>query len=297
MNTKNNNLLLIISIAVLYTTWSSTYLAIRVAVQDIPPIAMVSARFTAAGLLMYILAVIKGEKQPGKKQWLGGSIVGVILFTCSNTMLCFAEKAISSSVSAVAVSSGALWMCIFSGFFGKWPTKTEWIGVLIGFLGIAVLSLGTEMRTNIFSSAILVLSSVIWALGSVLSKKLAVPAGFMGNAVEMTAGGIGSFIISLFMGVNYNIRPSSGSIIAVIYLIIIGAMVGFSAFMYVFQNARPALASSYAYVNPIGAVWLGAVMLKEKIGMKEIIALVIVVIGVIIVATAQAKQRTTMPEN
>jgi|ERR1035437_987626 drug/metabolite transporter (DMT)-like permease len=283
---KKNPVLLIISIILLYTTWSSTYLAIRVAVRTIPPLIMTSSRFIIAGMLMYLLALMRGEKQPAPKEWLAAALIGTILFLMSNVLLCVAEQTVDSGVSAIAVSSGALWMCLFSGFFGKWPSRIEWLGIITGFAGILILNLGGTAKGNLSGGLVLILSAMIWSFGSVLSKKIRVPSGFMGSGIEMFFGGLASLITAVLLRQNFNIHPSAESITALIYLIIVGGMVGFSSFMYVLQNARPALASSYAYVNTIGAVFLGAILLKEKISASEIGALIVVVAGVVIVATA-----------
>jgi drug/metabolite transporter (DMT)-like permease len=289
---KKNDLILIIAIILLYTTWSSTYLAIRIAVRTIGPLMMTSVRFLAAGALMYIIAVLNGEKQPTGKELLGGSIVGIVLFLVSNVMLCYAEESVSSGLSAVAVSSGAFWICLISGFFGRWPTKTEWLGIAIGFMGIVILATGGEMKGNAAGTAVLLISSIIWAFGSVLSKQFPVPKGFMGSGIEMLAGGAGSLIALYAMGGSLNnFHPSSESLWALIYLITVGSMVGFSAFMYVFQNARPALASSYSYVNTIGAVMLGVFILNEKIGAREITAIAVVIAAVVLIALAGNKKR------
>ena len=286
-----NSLLLIIAIILLYTTWSSTYLAIRIAVRTIPPLTMTSLRFLSAGLLMYVIALIMGEKQPTMKEIFGGSIVGIILFLVSNVMLCYAEQSVSSGLSAVAVSSGAFWICLISGLFGRWPTKMEWLGIAIGFAGIIILATGGEMKGNMAGTIILLVSSIAWAFGSVLSKHVAVPKNFMGSAVEMIAGGLSSLAALYATGGSLNIHPSTESLLALIYLITVGAMVGFSAFMYVFQNARPALASSYSYVNTIGAVILGVFILNEKIGAREIVAIAVVTTAVIIIAMAGKKEK------
>ena len=292
---KKNPALLILALVLLYTTWSSTYLAIRVAVRTIPPLMMTSSRFIIAGVLMYLLAIAHKEKQPTRAQWFGGALIGTILFLMSNVLLCFAEQTVDSGVSAIAVSSGALWMCLFSGFFGKWPSRVEWLGIITGFAGILILNIGAAAKGNLAGGIILILSSMIWSFGSILSKKVEVPVGFMGSGVEMFFGGLASLIMAVLTHQNFNIHPSSESVWALIYLITVGGMIGFSSFMYVLQNARPALASSYAYVNTIGAVFLGAMLLKEKIGLNVIIALVVVVAGVVIVATAhtwQPQERT-----
>jgi drug/metabolite transporter (DMT)-like permease len=298
MNKPHKNpLILIISIALLYTTWSSTYLAIRVAVRTIPPLLMTSSRFIIAGALMYILALIRKEKQPSLKQLFGGSVVGILLFLASNGLLCYAEQTVNSGLSAVVVSSGAFWICLFSGFSGKWPSKIEWLGIGIGFTGIIVLNSGAELKGNPVGGMLLLISSMIWAFGSVLTKKLPVPSGFMGTGIEMFSGGLASLIAALIIRQDFNIKPSGESIAALIYLIVVGAMVGFSAFMYVFHNARPALASSYSYVNNVGAVLLGVLLLGEKVNAQEIIALFIVVAGVAIIATSQARPGISVPAN
>ena len=213
MDEKKNDLLLIIAIILLYTTWSSTYLAIRIAVRTIGPLMMTSVRFLAAGALMYIIAMLNKEKQPTGRELLGGSIVGIVLFLVSNVMLCYAEESVGSGLSAVAVSSGAFWICLISGFFGRWPTKMEWLGIAIGFAGIVILATGGEMKGNTAGTVVLLLSSIAWAFGSVLSKQVPVPKGFMGNAIEMLAGGLGSLIALYATGGSLaDFHPSSESL-------------------------------------------------------------------------------------
>lgn len=278
--------LLMTALFLLYTTWSSTYLAIRVAVETIPPFAMTTIRFIAAGGLMILLAFVMKEKWPPLKEIGGAALVGVILFLGANVLLCYAEQSVSSGISAVAVSSGAFWICLFSGFFGRWPTKMEWAGIILGFIGIIILATGQEMKGNMAGTAMLIISSMLWAFGSVLSRQVPVPKGFMGSGLEMLFGGLASFVVLFFIKDGFNFKASNESIYALIYLITIGAMVGFSAFMYVFQNARPALASSYSYVNTVGAVILGVVILKEKMDAREVLAMLVVVAAVAVIAFA-----------
>jgi drug/metabolite transporter (DMT)-like permease len=295
MAVKKSNWALVVAIILLYTTWSSTYLAIRIAVQTINPMIMIGFRFVFAGGLMYVLALCTGGKNPPFKQWAGGFAVGILLFLGANVLLGYAEQTVSSGLSAVSVSSGALWICLFSGMFGKWPNKTEWAGIVIGLIGIVVLNLGYEIKANINGMLMLIASSMIWGLGTVLSKKLPLPSGFMGSAVEMLGGGICTLIMAAATGQNFNVHPSPASLTAFIYLIVVGSMIGFSAFMYVFHNARPALASSYAYVTPIGAIALGIIALHEKINRVEVIALVFVVVGVltVVIGASFEKRRET----
>jgi drug/metabolite transporter (DMT)-like permease len=290
MNTqKKNKWILIGALFVLYTTWSSTYLAIRVAVETISPFTMITLRFIAAGGLMILIALLMREKLPSLKELTGGSVVGIVLFLGSNVLLCYGEQSVDSGISAVTVSSGAIWICLFSGFFGRWPTKSEWIGIVLGFIGILILAAGQAMNGNITGIIFLIVSSILWSFGSVLSRQIPVPKGFMGNGVEMLSGGLASLAIILFTKHGLDFKPSAASLAGLIYLIVIGAMVGFSAFMYVFQNARPALASSYSYVNTIGAVILGNLILKEKVGTREIAAMTVVIAGVLVIAFAGIK--------
>jgi drug/metabolite transporter (DMT)-like permease len=291
MKAKQRNWSLVWAIVLLYITWSSTYFAIRIAVQTINPMIMIGFRFVFAGILMYVLAICTGSRRPTLKQWMGGFVIGILLFLCSNVLLGYAEQTVGSGLSAVSVSSGALWICLFSGMFGKWPNRMEWAGIAIGLIGIVILNLGSEMKSNINGMIMLIVSSMIWGLGTVLSKKLPLPSGFMGSAVEMLGGGICTLIMAAATGQDFNVHSSPASMAAFIYLIVAGSMIGFSAFMYVFHHARPALASSYAYVTPIGAIALGIFALHEKINRVEVIAMVFVVIGVLTVILGGSQEK------
>lgn len=282
---------IIAALAAVYIIWSSTYLAIRIAVHEIAPLLMNGSRFVIAGLIMMIVSIFTGQKLPGIKKWLNASLVGTLMFLGGTGFVAMAVVTVSSSLAAIAITTVSLWACLITGFFGKWPNKFEWAGLSIGLIGIVLLNLEKDMQASSFGAIMLVLAPVTWALGSVLSRKLAVPKGFMGYGIEMLAGGIANIAAGLLLGERLGAAPSNAAWLSVLYLIIFGSIIGFTAYMYLFENTRPALATSYSYVNPIGAVLIGVLLAGETINREGIGALIAVVIGVIFVARGEMEGR------
>ncbi len=178
----------------------------------------------------------------------------------------------------------SLWMGIVSAFFGKLPNKMEWAGIIIGFAGIIFLNFEKELQTNLLSAVLLILAPITWCVASMMSQRLKVPKGFMGAGTEMLTGGFVVTILGFIMGERFTQVPSQESIMALIYLIVVGSIIGFSSYMYLLHNVRPAMATSYSYVNPIGGVLIGVFIGGEMIGNKGMIALIAVVVGVLLVS-------------
>jgi drug/metabolite transporter (DMT)-like permease len=282
---------ILLALAAVYIIWSSTYLAIRIAVHEIAPLLMNGFRFVIAGLIMIIVSLFTGQKIPGIKLWLNAGLVGTLMFLGGTGFVAMAEVTVSSSLAAIAITTVSLWACLITGLFGKWPNKFEWIGLGIGFLGILLLNLEKDMQASSFGAVMLILAPATWALGSVLSRKLKVPAGFMGYGIEMFTGGIANIMAGLLIGEHLGATPSAGAWFSVTYLIVFGSIIGFTAYMFLFENTGPALATSYSYVNPVGAVIIGVLLAGETINREGIAALAAVLIGVIFVAKGEIEDR------
>ncbi|MBS0583837.1 MAG: drug/metabolite exporter YedA [Proteobacteria bacterium] len=273
-----------------YVIWGSTYYGLRVALTGFPPFALAAIRFVVAGGLMFALLLWRGSKAPTRRQWLNCLVTGTLLLGVGNGGVCYAEQTVASGIAAVAVASAALFMAIFAGLYGQWPNRMEWIGLVIGFVGIVVLNLGGELRGSPAGAIALVISPIAWAFGSVWSKHQDMPEPMMSAAAQMLAGSVPLAIVSLASGEHFSAVPDATSLAAMAYLIVFGSLLGFSAYIYLLHHTRPALASSYAYVNPPVAVLVGVLLGGEAVSRLDIIGTVIIVAGVAAITLAKAKK-------
>lgn len=274
-----------------YFIWGSTYLAIRVAVHDIAPFLMLSGRFVIAGLLLYGWLRARGAANPGWRQWLSSAAVGGLLLGGGNGGVGFAEQSVPSGLAALVIGTTPLWMAVFGAFWGRRPRWLEVAALAIGIAGVALLNAKGPLGAHPLPTLVLLFSAVFWAFGSVWSKALPMPGGAMSSALEMITGGGVLLVISLIRGEHLPHAVSSGAWLAVAYLIVVGSLVGFSAYLYLLETVRPALATSYAYVNPVVAVALGVVLAGEAFTARIGIALLVILSSVVLVVLAS--QRST----
>ncbi|MDX1993687.1 MAG: drug/metabolite exporter YedA [bacterium] len=273
-----------------YVIWGSTYLALRIGIETMPPFFLTGTRFLIAGGLMFAFLRLRGAPMPTGKEWRNAAIIGTLMLGFGTGGVAFAEQWVDSGLAAVAVAVVPVWVALFTGLTGRWPTRMEWVGLVIGLAGVGLLNLENGMRANPQGAAALILGPICWATGSILSRHLALPKGFMASAVEMIGGGAVLMTASLLLGERLTQTPSLPSVLALIYLITFGSWIGFSAYMYLLKEVRPALATSYAYVNPIVAVALGAVFVGERITPVGIVAMLVILSGVVMVAFGREKQ-------
>jgi drug/metabolite transporter (DMT)-like permease len=272
-----------LALAAVYLIWGSTYLAIRVAVRDFPPFMMTGIRFSIAGGVLYIFLRSRGAAAPNRTQWLAATLAGTLMLVLGNGGLTIAEQWVASGLSAVVIASVAIWAAFFAGFWGRWPGGLEWVGIVLGTAGVVILNLEADLRASPVGAFVLLFAAASFALGSVWSRRLPLPAGLMGSAAEMlTAGGM-LLLISLARGEHMTRFPSMASLASIAYLIVFGAIIAYSSYVYLLQSVRPTLATSYAFVNPIVAVVLGSAMLGEHITRTEALAMAIILVGVTLV--------------
>jgi drug/metabolite transporter (DMT)-like permease len=280
----------------LYIIWGSTYLGIRFAVETIPPMLMTSGRFLISGLLMYAFLRLRGAANPTPRQFWNAGLVGVFLICGGNGFVTVAEHTgVASGIAATAVASVSIWTGLWSGLWGQWPRKLEWLGVAVGFVGVVILTLEGNLRTNPIG-LIVFCAPICWSFGSILSRNIEMPQGLMASAIEMILAGVVSAPIGLLLGERITQMPSTSSLLAMGYLITFGSLIGFNAYIYVLGKVRPTLATSYAYVNPVVALFLGVAIGGEKLGANAIIALPIILMGVGVIAWAQNVPRTLKRE-
>lgn len=273
----------------LYVIWGSTYLGIRVALESYPPFLLAGFRFAIAGLLMLGVLRARGASMPTAQQWRNAAVTGILLLGFGNGLVCYAEQSVSSGISAVAVASMPLFAAVFAGLYGEWPTRRETIGLLIGFVGVIVLNLGSGLSASHIGAAALVIAAA-WAFGSVWSRRQDMPAGPMNTSAQMLCSSVALLIVGFLGGETLPPHPALHATMAAIYLVVFGSLVAFSAYLYVLKHARPALATSYAYVNPPVAVLFGVVLLDEKVGPYDLVGMAIILIGVGTITLARQRR-------
>jgi drug/metabolite transporter (DMT)-like permease len=279
----------VFSLFALYIIWGSTYLVIRFALIGFPPFLMAAIRFLIAGGSLYGFLRWRGAPSPTRAQWIGAGLVGLLLLAGGNGGVTFAEQWVSSGLAAVWVATMPIWAALFSGLWGKWPNRIEWAGLLLGFIGVGLLNLEGNLRANPLGAIALTIATVCWALGSVWSRYLTLPTGPMSSAAQMLAGSASLFILSLISGERLTAMPGAQSLLAVLYLVVFGSLIAFSAYGYLLRHTRPTLATSYAYVNPAVAVFLGVWLGGESITGIGVFAMVVILGGVALVAAGRGK--------
>lgn len=279
-----------LALAGVYLIWGSTYLAIRIGIEGYPPFLMAAIRFPIAGALMYAFLRWRGIAAPTRRQWFNCLITACLLLGLGNGLVCYAEQTVPSGIAAVAVASVGLFMAIFAGLYGQWPNRIEWLGLIVGFAGVIVLNLGNGLRSSPLGAAALVLASIGWAYGSIWSRHRDMPAPTMGAAAQMLCGGIPLGLMALASGERLTQIPSLHATLALGYLIVAGSILGFTAYIYLLHNVRPALATSYAYVNPPVAVLVGVVLGGEAVHALDIAGTVVILAGVVAITLAKTKR-------
>jgi drug/metabolite transporter (DMT)-like permease len=290
--TKNKSLLIVMCLFCTYFIWGSTYLAIRFGIESFPPFLMAGMRFTVAGVILYIVMRYLGTPNPTRQQWLGAGAVGILLPAMGNGTVCYVQQTVSSSVAALAIATAPIWMAIFSSLWGHKITKQEWLGIIIGFAGIVLLNLGGSLHGDISSALLLIFAAASWSFGSVWSKHLSMPQGLMGAACQMLVGGVALMVASSYAGELWPQAISVKSWAALVFQVVLGSLVAYSAYQWLLKNVRTLVASSNTFVNPVVAFIVGIAFANEHIAHNEYIALAVILAGVILILTSNSKQET-----
>ncbi|MBW8367595.1 MAG: drug/metabolite exporter YedA [Arenimonas sp.] len=278
-----------LALASVYLVWGSTYLAIRVGLEGYPPFLMGSLRFLAASAVFYGFLRWRGHAAPTRAQWKNAAVMGLFMLVMGNGLVNFAEQTVSSGLAAIAVASMPLWAALFGVLKRQHPSRGEWLGLAVGFVGVIWLNVGSEMRASPAGMLALLAAPIAWAWGSIWSRGRDLPAPFMSTAAQMVCGGVAMGVLGLALGERITKVPPLEATLAVGYLAAFGSIVAFSAYVWLLQNVRPALATSYAYVNPPIAVLLGALLLGESFGLSAIGAMAVILAGVLIITRAKAR--------
>jgi drug/metabolite transporter (DMT)-like permease len=284
---------LIIAFATVYIVWGSTYLAIRVAVETMPPFLLAGVRFLLAGSLLFAWLRLKGTALPTRSQWQHAALAGVLMLLGGNGLVVWAEKTVSSSLTALLIALTPVWFALLDWLRpgGKRPALYTLAGIVVGFGGVALLvsgrnNSGASMIQNPWGVVAVILAGFFWAAGSLWSRYNAKPESpWMNAALQMICGGASLLLLSFLCSepAHYHLaQVSRHSWLAFGYLIVFGSWIGFSAYVWLLKASTPARVATYAYVNPVIAVLLGHWLLAEPFGVRELWAAVIILIGVII---------------
>ncbi|WP_426702063.1 drug/metabolite exporter YedA [Rhodanobacter sp. Col0626] len=276
----------------LYVIWGSTYLGIRFALESYPPFLLAGIRFLCAGVALYGFLRLRGMAPPTPRQWRNAAFTGLLLLGFGNGLVCFAEERVSSGIAAVAVASMPLFAALFSGMYGEWPNRRESLGLAIGFAGVIVLNLGSSLSGSRTGALALLVAAMCWAFGSVWSRRQDMPPGPMNTAAQMLSASIALLVVGFIGGEHLPTHPTTRATLAVVYLAVFGSIVAFSAYLYVLKRARPAVATSYAYVNPPVAVLFGVLLAGEHVGPYDLTGMAIILFGVAVITLAKQKRKS-----
>lgn len=297
---KPSRLLIVLAFAAIYVIWGSTYLAIRLAIETLPPFLMAATRFMTAGAILFTWAIFNGQPlRPALSQWPTALIIGALLLLCGNGGVTWAEKYITSGFAALLVATEPLWVVILNwGLTHRRPNGKVLLGVLIGLAGVSLLvsdglgdvTHGTHgSRLGLIGAGVVFLSSFAWAAGSVYSNRHPIRAvTSMASGMQMLAGGSLLLLLALVAGdfKRLNLDNASWvSISAFSYLTLFGSLVSFTAYSWLLNNVTTARAATYAYVNPVVAVLLGWLIASEPLTPKMMLAAAIIVGSVVLITT------------
>lgn len=289
--------LVIIAFGLVYVVWGSTYLAIRVGIESFPPLLLAGTRHLLTGLLLYPVLRWKTGVRPTAAHWRMSFITGFLLLFVGNGGVCLAERTVPSGVTALLVATVSLWMVLVDWLRpgGTRPVPQVVAGLILGFAGLALLvgprNLGGSGRMDPTGVGILVLASLAWASGSVYSKHAGGLSGspLLGAAMQSLSGGIVLWIAGLLSGEarGFHLGAISWrSWLALGYLIVFGSMVGFTAYIYILKKSAATRVATYAFVNPVVALFLGWLLIGESITLRTVIAAAVILSAVLLVITA-----------
>lgn len=284
-----------LAFAAIYVIWGSTYLAIRVAIETLPPLTMAAARFLIAGSLLWIWCELRGVERAGRGHWRSAAIIGTLMLLGGNGGVCWVEQYVASGIASLVVALVPFWMVLlhWARRGGARPTVAEVCGLLLGFVGMVILAdPGAAMPETAMhrgSIAVLLIATLAWAVGSLYSRTAARPGSpLRSTAMEMLAGGLALAIAGAGLGEWRAIDPATFSIrslAAVGYLVVFGSVVAFTAYMWLLRVSTPARVATYAYVNPIVAVFLGWWLVGEQVTARTLVAAVVILLGVAVIIT------------
>ena len=284
---------IIAGFGVVYVVWGSTYLAIRVGVETLPPFTMAGMRWLVAGLILFAFASLRGRPRVTAAQWRATALVGGLMLLGGNGLVCWAEQWVASGLAALLVGTVPLWFVFldWTCFRGERPRRITLLGLLLGNAGVLILvgphRLGGQ-PIHIPGAVALLIACVSWALGSLYSRRANLPQPtWLASATQMIAGGVILLAVALAAGEFPRVRPhavSWRSLAALAYLVVAGSILALTTYLWLLQVSTPARIATYAYVNPVIAILLGCWLLGEPFTPRVALAMAVIVTAVVIIA-------------
>jgi len=293
----------LLAFAIIYFVWGATYLAVRVGVREVPPFLYAAMRFVIAGLVLYGWMLARGERSPSGREWLSAFLLAVLIFVLDYGLLFWAEQRVPSGIAAVMLATIPAFMALseITILGTQRLTLRLALALAIGLCGVGVLvirslNLGGE-PIDAAGAVALIIASISWSVSSALSRKLPLPSSkVMSSGAQMLAGGILLALTSAALGEFRGFHPSAVSLeawLALLYLIVAGSIVAFTAYVWLIHHESPTKVGTYAYVNPVVAVLVGYFFGGEALGARTILGTVLVLISVVVITTTRVKRPAT----
>jgi drug/metabolite transporter (DMT)-like permease len=290
----------LLAFAMIYFVWGSTFLAIRVGVREVPPFLLAALRFLIAGLALYGWMLAHGERSPSARQWMSVLVLATLIFVFDYGLLFWAEQRVPSGVAAVMLAIIPAFMALSEIILLRTQRLTPRLAValLIGLGGVAVLmsrslNLGGAPIDRAGAVA-LIIAAISWSLASALTRKLPLPPSkVMSSGAQMLAGGVLLALTAAALGEFRNFHPSTvsrGAWLALLYLIVAGSIIAFTAYVWLIHHESPTKVGTYAYVNPVVAVLLGYFLGGEALGLRTVLGTLFVLVSVVVITTTRARK-------
>lgn len=296
----------VLAFAAVYLIWGSTYLAIKVAIETLPPFFMASLRFLIAGSLLYALATLRGARRPSREHWGASFIVGALLLVGGNGALVWSEERVPSGLAALLLATIPIWMVLLDSFRKGGPKLGARVmgGLAVGIAGLGLLVGPSELwgssRVDPLGAGVLMFGSLSWSVGSLYSRHAKLPPSpFLAAAMEMLAGGALLIAVGMVSGEGRQLHwaaVSTRSMAGLLYLVIFGSLLGFTAYIWLLGVASTARVSTYAYVNPVVAVFLGWAFAGEALSVRELLATAAIVGAVALIITHRPEPVAIAPD-
>jgi drug/metabolite transporter (DMT)-like permease len=289
---KNNRSLVLLAFAAIYLIWGSTYLAIQVGIETLPPFLMAGVRFLLAGVPFYFWLRSRGVPSPSKDHWMSAMLLGGLMMFGGNGLVTWSEQFVPSSVAAVLIATVPLWMTLLDRFFYRGAPLgfARLAGVLVGFTGVVILvapSASQLDRVDPLGAGALILAALLWGIGSLHSRRMKVPdSPFMAAAMQMIGGGAVLVVVGSAGGEWGRLdisQVSLASVLAMLYLVVFGSIIALSAYVFLLRVTAASAVSTYAFVNPVVAVLLGWTFAGERLGPRTLVASALVISAVVLI--------------